>query len=1054
MGWKGAITWHTNTITSELSGADGSVGAARWHPPAPRYSPNDTRVTGGCDMPPPGEPTESAPCAALRRYAGDGQTLRTGGTRPSETRFGTASCSSAAAAAAHGASPAAGESQATTCLGGDGGGDGGGGCLAPRHGVLKRLRGQDALLPRRCPHRGGVPNTCRPECTGPPGSRSQARMEAGAGPPQQQQLGVGTAVHLHTGPTAVRRGHTSALPNCTWATAGAARCSSSGEADPEGLPYGTSHSSQWRQQPAPACGRAKRQRQQQWPCPQRQPEQQRGRPGDHQPEGRGPPPAGAVAETAPAASETEAAAEAGAGLRGTGDGTGVASGAAGGPWVGRGSQHPAVQEDVLPLRRCENRGGGGSDGGGRSSGRCGGRRRGGAAARRPPSLLLSLLLAVALPGLLVSGPCTAAAEWSWILAKSRAASGAIGGAAAAAAPAGPGGWSFSGLLPYGWRKHGDGGGSSSALGGKGRGGSSSSRKGRDAGPAAAGAAAAAAASASAAAGGVTFSAGIVSVAVNPAGNVTELLEYDPYTPPPPSPSPPGPPGSRKPKSAAKRRGGGGSRGGGGPRLLSDAQLALRELLTAEDPSRRPPYDIMKPYKLPAVSYKTSDFVFATGSFPARYILAQSTRSWRRGIRAFVAVNNTEDVPILNERNRVHNEHFAYFPDDGTFELGPIFHGFMAGDTRAAMAPFLAHEHFGESYKWMLYGDDDTVFYMPAVKRLLAHLDPELPIALSDNLWFRARHPNLFAPRCLPCHLAVDADPPPPPPPSEAAEAAARAGAGTHSPHKPLRIPNITAVMEGYQRFLLGIRSASELESAKVQKLLTKNTFGEFNKSLAAISHLPPDASLPGVRYLPRPACPFCTAHAACTPLPPTNHNVSGAGCFAGGGHGGAGMIFSVGMLRRLTPERMKACYLKILKAPGGDGMLSACLWEAGYAFTDPGASTLARYDGNYLLFSSEAAKWALHDPLAVLLRGKCDARCKWLLRNAASHHGRGRHFQNFEQSAAYLYANMASYTATHKWLAFMAGRDGDLEELEQLTAAAAAAGAAGEGDEGGGSRPG
>jgi hypothetical protein len=248
--------------------------------------------------------------------------------------------------------------------------------------------------------------------------------------------------------------------------------------------------------------------------------------------------------------------------------------------------------------------------------------------------------------------------------------------------------------------------------------------------------------------------------------------------------------------------------------------------------------------------------------------------------------------------------------------------------------------------------------------------------------------------------------------------------------------------------MLGVRGSADFESAKVQKLMTKNTFGDFNKSLHAIAPLPPDASVPGVRYIPRPACPFCTAEAACTPMPPPIINVTGAGCFASGGHGGAGMIFSVGLLRRLHPDRMKRCYMKILKAPGGDGMLSSCLWEAGYSFTDPGASTLARYDGNYLLFSSEAGKWALHDPTAVLLRGKCDARCKWLLRNAATHHGRGRHFQNFEQSAAYLYANMASYTASHKWLAFMAGRDDDLAELAAL--AEGRGGEAGGGEEGGG----
>ena len=93
-------------------------------------------------------------------------------------------------------------------------------------------------------------------------------------------------------------------------------------------------------------------------------------------------------------------------------------------------------------------------------------------------------------------------------------------------------------------------------------------------------------------------------------------------------------------------------------------------------------------------------------------------------------------------------------------------------------------------------------YKPLSQRLLAHLDPELPFAISDNLWFRARHPNLFAPRCLPCHLAVDADPPPSPPPQAAAEGSADGAGGGGgggaggAQAKPVRIPNITPVMAG------------------------------------------------------------------------------------------------------------------------------------------------------------------------------------------------------------------------------------------------------------------
>ena len=43
-----------------------------------------------------------------------------------------------------------------------------------------------------------------------------------------------------------------------------------------------------------------------------------------------------------------------------------------------------------------------------------------------------------------------------------------------------------------------------------------------------------------------------------------------------------------------------------------------------------------------------------------------------------------------------------------------------------MTPTLAHRHFGPTYKWMLWGDDDTLFLMPPILRELEKLDPEQP----------------------------------------------------------------------------------------------------------------------------------------------------------------------------------------------------------------------------------------------------------------------------------------------------------------------------------------
>ena len=47
-------------------------------------------------------------------------------------------------------------------------------------------------------------------------------------------------------------------------------------------------------------------------------------------------------------------------------------------------------------------------------------------------------------------------------------------------------------------------------------------------------------------------------------------------------------------------------------------------------------------------------------------------------------------------------------------------------------PFLAHEHFGETYKWLLYGDDDTVWFVDGVLDLLSNLDPNTPYFITGT----------------------------------------------------------------------------------------------------------------------------------------------------------------------------------------------------------------------------------------------------------------------------------------------------------------------------------
>ena len=53
-----------------------------------------------------------------------------------------------------------------------------------------------------------------------------------------------------------------------------------------------------------------------------------------------------------------------------------------------------------------------------------------------------------------------------------------------------------------------------------------------------------------------------------------------------------------------------------------------------------------------------------------------------------------------------------------------------------MAPFLANHSSGaDSYKWMLYGDDDTVFYLDNVMRMLEGLNHTMPYFITDHIWF-------------------------------------------------------------------------------------------------------------------------------------------------------------------------------------------------------------------------------------------------------------------------------------------------------------------------------
>ena len=61
---------------------------------------------------------------------------------------------------------------------------------------------------------------------------------------------------------------------------------------------------------------------------------------------------------------------------------------------------------------------------------------------------------------------------------------------------------------------------------------------------------------------------------------------------------------------------------------------------------------------------------------------------------------------------------------------------MCRHCRASIAPFLAAKEMGlDSFKWVLYGDDDTVFFVDGALDMLENLDYNMPYLLSDDVWF-------------------------------------------------------------------------------------------------------------------------------------------------------------------------------------------------------------------------------------------------------------------------------------------------------------------------------
>lgn len=156
-------------------------------------------------------------------------------------------------------------------------------------------------------------------------------------------------------------------------------------------------------------------------------------------------------------------------------------------------------------------------------------------------------------------------------------------------------------------------------------------------------------------------------------------------------------------------------------------------------------------------------------------------------------------------------------------------------------------------------------------------------------------------------------------------------------------------------------------------------------------------------FAPPSACPYCTWQQLCAAdagrrglyaadcgfrqvLPPEGEHV---------GHGGAGILLSVGLMRNMGVDAVRRCMGSRFPpgVPGGDTLFSHCAFFTGVAPTDPGYSFL---DAGFNAFDNrgQQVRGAMDLLYSFLKRGACcDALCRARLAATASVHVRGGHFK-------------------------------------------------------------
>lgn len=104
--------------------------------------------------------------------------------------------------------------------------------------------------------------------------------------------------------------------------------------------------------------------------------------------------------------------------------------------------------------------------------------------------------------------------------------------------------------------------------------------------------------------------------------------------------------------------------------------------------------------------RPQDFIFATASSTRRRGPLLASRVWRgRGLRSFIVTDDRDEAVLrrLNAEGAPHGEAYG-FVDEGA--AGPQGAAPPApGTLRWSLSPLLAHLHYGDTYKWLLLGDE-------------------------------------------------------------------------------------------------------------------------------------------------------------------------------------------------------------------------------------------------------------------------------------------------------------------------------------------------------------